>query len=382
MSKYRQGTLEKAKTAKGLVWYLRYTDSTGAKQVQAGKPARPRVRIGLVADMPSKSAARRAAEPILRRLNAIAASHRATFGDLLDKYEDEAMPPLAWSTRRGYQSIINAHIRPRWGATPIEEVHSYETEVWLLSKKCGNVRKGHIHGLMKVLFRFAMHTRMLKLEANPMHSFAIRGGTKRAKEPGTITHTHFHALLELLGEPYRTMVVIAMCLGLRVSEIMGLQWHDFDFLAGEVKVQRAVVEGHEGEVKTYHSKKKLSLHPRVISAIQMWRSQTEFTEPEQFIFASPWQAGELPYNSSKIQSDILREAGNKIGLDFSLGWHTLRHSYRVLLRKSGAAMDVQRDLMRHANIGTTMQTYGGTELNELRKVNDEVVDSLFGERKQ
>lgn len=33
----------------------------------------------------------------------------------------------------------------------------------------------------------------------------------------------FFELLKHLGEPYRTMVLVAQCLGLRVSEILGLQ---------------------------------------------------------------------------------------------------------------------------------------------------------------
>jgi integrase len=371
----KQGTLEKAKTAKGLVWYLRYTDRTGAKTV------RPRVRIGLVSEMPSKKAAWRAAESVLRRLNATV-GHRKTFGDLLDRYIAEAMPPRH-STRRGYLSMINAHIRPRWGDTPIEEVHSYETEVWLLSKKCGTKRKGHIHGLMRVLFRFAMHTRMMKLEANPMHSFTIRGGTKRAKKPGTLTIAQFHEVLEkITHEPYRTMVIAAQCWGLRISELFALRWSDVRFLEEKVIISRAIVEGHVGPVKTEQSEGELPVHPHLADVLLTWMKRTEFKDPEHYIFASPWKAGELPYNASKIQSAILRPIGKAIGLKFELGWHTLRHTYRVLLRKTGAPMDVQRDLMRHADIQTTMQTYGGTQLDELRPINSTVVDSLFGGKRQ
>lgn len=376
----KQGTLEKAKTAKGLVWYLRYTDSTGAKTVRPrvredGKP----VRL-LVAQYPSKSAAWRAFEPHLKRLNGPQVA-RKTFGELIDLYIEKKMPKRH-STRRGYLSIINAHIRPKWGNVPLEDVRSAPVEEWLLGRPVGNYRKGHIHNVLRLLFKTGMHYEWIPLAANPMSTFSIEGSTKRNREPGTITHAQFHAILELLTDPYRTMVVIALCLGLRVSEIMGLQWHDFDFLAGEVRIRRAVVEAHAGEVKTYQSKKKLAIHPRVAKAVLAWRSQTEFTQPEQFVFASPWQAGELPYNSSKIQSSILRPAGEKIGLDLSLGWHTFRHTYRALLRKSGAAMDVQRDLMRHADIHTTMQDYGGTDLEELRAVNSTVVDSLFGGKRQ
>jgi integrase len=162
---------------------------------------------------------------------------------------------------------------------------------------------------------------------------------------------------------------------------MGLQWHDFDFISRKVKVRRAVVEAHTGEVKTYHSKKDVSMHQVVVNAIAQWRSQTKFTEPAQFVFASPWQAGELPYNSVDAQSKILRPTGEKIGLDFSLGWHTFRHTYRALIRKTGAPLDVQRDLMRHADIYITGK-YGATGDDELRAVNESVVESLFGERKQ
>ena len=44
-----------------------------------------------------------------------------------------------------------------------------------------------------------------------------------------LTPDEFEPLLPLIREPYRTMVLVAGCLGLRVSEIMALKWADFDF---------------------------------------------------------------------------------------------------------------------------------------------------------
>jgi integrase len=198
-----------------------------------------------------------------------------------------------------------------------------------------------------------MHIRWLPLQANPMRNFSIPGATKRAKQPGTLTKEQFHEILEKINaEPYRTMVVAAQCLGLRVSELFALQWRDIDFLGGKARIRRAIVEGHVGDVKTYQSARELPLHVFLGQLFGTWRGQTEFKDPDHYIFASPWQAGELPYNASKIQSKILRKAGNDIGLTFSLGWHTFRHTYRTLLRQAGAPMDVQRDLMRHADIQT------------------------------
>jgi hypothetical protein len=101
--RYKQGTLEKVKTAHGLCWYLRYTEVTSEGT------SRPRVRIGLVSEFPSKTAANRAAEGIRKRLNG-SVEGRKTFGDLLDRYIAEGAP-ARHSTRRGYLSMIHAHIR-------------------------------------------------------------------------------------------------------------------------------------------------------------------------------------------------------------------------------------------------------------------------------
>ncbi len=40
------------------------------------------------------------------------------------------------------------------------------------------------------------------------------------------------------------MVIVAQCLGLRVSEIAALQWEDFDFERQQLLVQRSIVNGN------------------------------------------------------------------------------------------------------------------------------------------
>ena len=60
------------------------------------------------------------------------------------------------------------------------------------------------------------------IEKNPIKLVRVRGGTKRLKTPRVLVPEEFHPLLPLIREPYRTMVLIAGCLGLRVSEIVAL----------------------------------------------------------------------------------------------------------------------------------------------------------------
>ena len=91
----------------------------------------------------------------------------------------------------------------------------------------------------------------IPVERNPMSLVRVAGAGKRTKEPVILSMDEFRKLLaEVTEEPYRTMVLLAACLGLRISEILGLRWGDFDWLRSEVSIQRGVVEGYTDDTKT------------------------------------------------------------------------------------------------------------------------------------
>jgi integrase len=79
-----------------------------------------------------------------------------------------------------------------------------------------------------------------------------------------------------------------------------------------------------------------------------------------------------PYHSSPIQQDYIRPAGRKLSLG-DIGWHTFRHTYRAWLDATGAPVGVQQKLMRHADIRTTMNIYGGAFMESKRDANSKVV---------
>ena len=80
----------------------------------------------------------------------------------------------------------------------------------------------------------------------------------------------------------------------------------------------------------------------------------------------------MPLYTNAIQRDYLIPAGQRAGLD-NIGWHTLRHTYRSWLDQTKAPMTVQKDLMRHADIKTTMNVYGKAMAEPMREANSEVV---------
>ena len=67
------------------------------------------------------------------------------------------------------------------------------------------------------------------------------------------------------------MVVVAMCLGLRRSELAGLKWSDFDWIRQEVLIQRGVRTNRVDAIKTKKSKSRLPIDPVLITVLKNWR---------------------------------------------------------------------------------------------------------------
>jgi hypothetical protein len=83
-----------------------------------------------------------------------------------------------------------------------------------------------------------------------------------------------------------------------------------------------------------------------------------------------------PVHGDVIQKHYLRPAGEKIGLQ-GVGWHSFRHTYRTLIDDIGTPLGVQQRLMRHADIKTTMNTYGSAFEKTKRRANSRLVDLVL-----
>ena len=281
-------------------------------------------------------------------------------------------------------NIHRNYILPKWGKTPLSEMSAMAIRSWILNarslkgKPLSGKSKGNIMGQMSTLFRFAMLWDWVALPVNPCSLFTVPGVSKRIKKPRVIPPATFRAILD--GERdvrFRAMLLGAYCLGLRVSELFGLKWSDLDHLRFTLTIQRAIVDAKEGDVKTERSGAPLPISGYVEKAFRDLRQWSEYNAPGNWIFASEAHAGRLPLNSKWIQQTMLLQAGRRLGLDFNLGWHTFRHSYKVLLERAGVDLTVQRDLMRHADTHTTSQIYGEVEMDRLRSANEAAMLLIF-----
>ena len=131
------------------------------------------------------------------------------------------------------------------------------------------------------------------------------------------------------------------------------------------------------KLKSECSQDELPLDPDVATILLEWKRLCPGTI-EDWVFPSP--RTNKPYDSGSLRKKILNTAALRAKIPGQIGWHTLRHSYRAWLDETGAPLGVQQKLMRHANISTTMNVYGGAFMKAKRKANTSVRPAPAGSR--
>ena len=177
----------------------------------------------------------------------------------------------------------------------------------------------------------------------------------------------------MLHEPYRTMVIVAMCTGMRVSEVLALRWEHIDFKAGAMLVQQGVVNGRIGKVKTEAFNDYIPLDPAFAQILRGWKGDRS----SGLVF--PSHITGRCSRARVIQRQILKPAGEKVGLS-GIGWHVFRHTYRSFLDETGTPVGVQQKLMRNSNVATTMNMYGNASLRAKQQGNSKVVQMVMAQQ--
>ena len=96
---------------------------------------------------------------------------------------------------------------------------------------------------------FAMWSGALEISRNPIDLVVVKGATKRTRQPRSLTVDEFRKFLQQLGEPFRTMALLCVCFGLRISECLALKWCDVDWLNGKLRIERGIVRQRVDDVK-------------------------------------------------------------------------------------------------------------------------------------
>jgi len=299
-----------------------------------------------------------------------------TVSDLAEHYRQrELRPDTVWktySTKVTYEGYLNKWILSRWGNYPLVRVNAGEVELWLRSLTLARASCAKIRNLMSVLFNHGIRHEIS--DRNPIQ--LVRQSAKRKAVPVVLTPREVQRLLSALALRERTLVLVAFGTALRMSELFALKWRDVNFQTSEVNIVRSIVFQVISPCKTEASQKPVPLDPQLADALLLWRQQTRYKGPDDWVFASPAARGRHPYWGQCIMRTFIRPAALKVGIVKAIGWHTFRHTYSSLLRQNRTDIKVTQELLRHASSRVTLDTYTQAVTLHKRKAQSDVMRLL------
>lgn len=306
--------------------------------------------------------------------------HRMTLGAWLERWL--ASHDVRPTTRRGYADLMTAHVIPRIGATRLVDLRpGHLTALYLAvmedSAKPGeDGRKRRPVGPATVAKINAVLSSALAdaerdgyVPRNVARLARLPKVTKTAREVWTVEQVRTFTQATA-SDRLAALWLLLFRTGLRRGEALGLRWEDVELEAQPGSypqarvVQQVISVGGEiqrGEPKTENGRRVVALDPTVVAALKAWRAQQA---AERLAAGPAWawdpeiftrQDGRVldPGYVSKRFQRLAVAAGLPV-----MRLHDTRHTNLSHLLAAGVPVADVSKLAGHADIRTTVNTYG------------------------
>jgi integrase len=370
MSRFQQGSLLRMKR-KGTpdIWVFRWYEHKNGKRRYMKRT------MGTVVEFPQRRDVERALLSFRYTINSKVATPQKVC-DLIAHYQQHELVPerKSFSSIATHLGMTRRYIGPRWGQFHLDDVRTMQVEEWLHSLPLAPASKTKIKAAFSVLYSHAIRYEWLTF--NPISK--VRTSSKPLREKDVISPEEFQALLGELSGRDRAMVLLAGSTGLRRSEMIALTWKDVNATTLEVTVLRSCVRNRFGPGKSNSSRRPVPLHPLVLEALLVWKRESLYTGEGDFVFASIRLKGKKPMAPDNLLKRYIRPALERAGIaGKTIGWHNFRHSLATNLRAMGVDVKVAQELLRHANVRTTLDIYTRAVSAQKREANAKVVEMML-----
>lgn len=263
------------------------------------------------------------------------------------------------STAKDYDDVFRVHLRDRLGDIRLRDFRTLHGQRILRDVEgVGHTSRLRIKSFLSGVFKHARREGILDT-ANPMVDTSVPGRTVRRRMPA-YDMEQIEAMLGFLPEPSRTIVAVAALTGLRLSELRGLQWRDYD---GEsIAVTRTVWRTHVGAPKTADSEARVPVLPVLKNVLDRYRNGAA---DDAFIFTG--ERGK-PMNLANLARRVIIPSLKANEIPW-LGWHGFRRGLATNLYTLGVPAKVIQGILRHSDVKTTMGIY-------VQRVDSEAVEAL------
>jgi len=293
-------------------------------------------------------------------------------GRFLDDWLADVLPgTVAASTAQQYGEVVKNYVKPHLGSKRLTALTARD-----VSRMLAELEQRGLSANTRRLARSILRRALRTAEAEgmvPRNVAAIADGVKVATEEGrTLSPEQARALLlHVSGHRLEAGITVALGLGLRLGELLGLAWDDLDLDATppRLTIRRSVkrISGRGlvfDEPKTRQSRRTVHLPASVVSALKAHRvRQLE----ERLAAGDLWEP--LPHgrdlvfrtpDGTALDSANFRHAMSRLTTAAGLGhWtpHELRHSAASLLLAQGVPLKVVSETLGHSSIRVTADIY-------------------------
>jgi integrase len=195
-------------------------------------------------------------------------------------------------------------------------------------------------------------------------------------------------LQSVRGNRLEALFSVALALGLRQGEALGLQWEDVDVARGVLRIRNQLqrIDGNLTlvEPKTERSRRTLVVPPTILENL---REHEKRQAVERHWAGSKWTENGMVFTNlsgGPLQArNVIREfhkALKTAGLK-RIRFHDLRHSCATLLLVQHVPARVVMEVLGHSEISTTMDTYSHI-VPELQQEAADRVEAILSQRRQ
>jgi len=281
------------------------------------------------------------------------------------------------STRKGYFCVLKKHIIPAFGKSSIAAITPLQIENFIQVKEQSGLSNRTIRNIVVILHSiFSLAVDDDVISGTPMRKRHMPEVQEIEKPVWSVDEVK--AIVGAVPEQYRTLFITVAITGLRIGELLALQWKHIDFEKRTLRVAQALWEGQLVSPKSKSSRREIVAPDVLIRAFSMHLENSTRIGPDDFIFC---KTDGKPLRADVLRREVLYPTLDRLQVNRTkrnAGFHCFRHTAASLLNELTGNLKLAQNLLGHRQISTTADVYTKVSVRAEREASETLAEAFFG----